>query len=473
MLPENCDYVQKIVSRKRALLKELTIDPMRLAVGKMVGSGQFGQVFVGTLNPKAVNVAIKMVKAAAGASAANEELAEEAAVTGTFNHPNVIKALGVYQEDKCWRLVLEFCGKGALQTLLSEFATAGAAAGQMAAGTAVAYGLPRLLRYTTELASAMQYLSGLKFVHRDLAARNALVTDDDVAKLADFGMSRQTGATDSYVAVTQRPQPLRWMAPESIELMTFASETDVWSFGVMAWEIFAMGGQPYKGVSNLMIYKELVVDGTRLECPVGCPDPVYTILAATWQLVPGERPSFARLHEQLLAVQRFVADAAAACQAPPVTDAALRAVIADYRLMGVGVAAAAVKPPPAEPSKLADANGALPVVQPQPTKGNDESYLYTDPAPVPVLDESLGGPASGTGQRDQEHEHDRADGPGNADWVASPGTTPYDYVNNPWGVRSAKREDRLQRLLGEPDALEPRDPVVQDILGFSNEGLEI
>ena len=334
VLPENCAYVQKIVSRKKALLKELTIDPMRLAVGKMVGSGQFGQVFLGSLNPQAVNVAIKMVKGGAGSSAANEELADEAVVTGTFNHPNVIKALGVYQEDTCWRLVLEFCGKGALQTLVSEFATASAAAGQTADGTAVAYGLARLLRYTTELASAMEYLSDLKFVHRDLAARNALVSDDDAAKLADFGMSRQTGASDSYVAVTQRPQPLRWMAPESIELMTFSSETDVWSFGVMAWEVFAMGGQPYQGVSNLMVYKELVVDGTRLECPAGCPDPVYTILATTWLLAPGKRPSFATLHEQLRAVQLDDPNAAAL----PVTNAALIAVNADYRLMDVGAA---------------------------------------------------------------------------------------------------------------------------------------
>ena len=335
VFPENCIYVQKIVSRKKALLKALKIDPMRLAIGKMVGSGQFGQVFIGTLNPTAMNVAIKMVKAGAGAgsSAANEELAEEAAVTGTFNHPNIVKALGVYQEDKCWRLVLEYCGKGALQTLLSEFATAGTAAGKTDAAIVAEYGAARLLRYATELASAMEYLSDLKFVHRDLAARNALVSDEDTAKLADFGMSRQTGAGDSYVAVTQRPQPLRWMAPESIELMTFTSETDMWSFGVMAWEIFAMGAQPYKGVSNLMIYKVIVVDGTRLQCPAGCPESIYAALAPTWLMAPGERPEFAELHEQLQAIRLLLNDADAA--APPVTDAALLAANADYRLLAL------------------------------------------------------------------------------------------------------------------------------------------
>ena len=340
VLPENCIYVQKIVSRKKALLKGLKIDPMRLAIGKMVGSGQFGQVFIGTLNPTAMNVAIKMVKAGAGSSAANEELAEEAAVTGTFNHPNIVKALGVYQEDKCWRLVLEYCGKGALQTLLSKFATAGTAAGKTDAAIVAEYGVARLLRYATELASAMEYLSDLKFVHRDLAARNALVSDEDTAKLADFGMSRQTGAGDSYVAVTQRPQPLRWMAPESIELMTFTSETDMWSFGVMVWEIFAMGAQPYKGVSNLLIYKVIVVDGTRLQCPVGCPESIYAALAPTWLAAPGERPGFAELHDQLQAIQ--IDDAAAA---PPVTEAVLTAVNADYRLMGASAAAGASAAP--------------------------------------------------------------------------------------------------------------------------------
>ena len=87
----------------------------------------------------------------------------------------------------------------------------------------------------------MESRSDLKCVHRDLAARNALASDEDIAKLADFGMSRQTGAGDSYVAVTQRPQPLRRMAPEPIELMTLSSKTDVWSFGVLAWGVFAMG----------------------------------------------------------------------------------------------------------------------------------------------------------------------------------------------------------------------------------------
>ena len=472
LLPENCAYVRKIVSRKKALLKELTIDPMRLAIGKMVGSGQFGQVFIGTLNPKAINVAIKMVKAGAGSSAANEELADEAAVTGTFNHPNVIKALGVYQEDRCWRLVLEFCGKGALQTLLSEFATAGTAAGKTAAAIAIEYGLPRLLRYTTELASAMEYLSDLKFVHRDLAARNALVSDEDTAKLADFGMSRQTGAGDSYVAVTQRPQPLRWMAPESIELMTFSSETDMWSYGVMAWEIFAMGAQPYKGVSNLMIYKELVVDGTRLQCPAGCPESVYAALGPTWLLAPGKRPGFAELHEQLQAIRLLLDDADAA--APPVTDAALLAVNADYRLMPIAAAEPAkeieagqttdelvdqivqtvqgaggnvyeMSVPPMQTAQgrqttdeLVDhivqtAQGAggngyeMPVPPVQTADSTEAQPLYRDVAPVPLA-QAAAVPAA-----------------------ASLGTTPCDYVNSPPAVRGAKRENRLNLLLGGAD----------------------
>ena len=396
VLPDNCPYVRNIVSRKETLLTELKIDPMRLAIGQMVGSGQFGQVFIGTLNPTAVNVAIKMVKAGAGLSAANEELAEEAAVTGTFNHPNIVKALGVYQADKCWRLVLEYCGKGALQTLLSDFATAGTAAGKTDATIVAEYGLPRLLRYATELASAMEYLSDLKFVHRDLAARNALVSDEDTAKLADFGMSRKTGAEDAYVAVTQRPQPLRWMAPESIELMTFTSETDMWSFGVMAWEIFAMGAQPYNGVSNLMIYKVLVVDGTRLQCPVGCPESIYAALGPTWLMAPGTRPRFAELHNWLQSIQ--IDDAAAA---PPVTEGALIAVNADYRLVGASTdgasAAPAQKMDHVDNPGISGAHGP-----PAPVAGTDES---PSPEPTPLHEQQPRQPQQPRQGADDEQPH--------------------------------------------------------------------
>lgn len=180
--------------------------------------------------------------------------------------------------------------------------------------------------------SGMEYLSSNHYVHRDLAARNCLVSENRVVKISDFGLSRDVYSSDYYRMQSRALLPVRWMPAESIMYGKFSVESDIWSFGVLLWEIFSLGVQPYLGYSNSEV-TELVCRRQLLPCPDPCPSPIYSLMLECWHETPSRRPSFSDLHTRLSAWHASAVDpSSSSCGSS--TSARLTGSITGPSLMG-------------------------------------------------------------------------------------------------------------------------------------------
>lgn len=146
----------------------------------------------------------------------------------------------------------------------------------------------------------MEYLSSHHFVHRDLAARNVLVGEGLIVKISDFGLSRDIYSSDYYRVQSKSLLPVRWMPPESIMYGKFTTDSDVWSFGVVLWEVFSFGLQPYFGYSNQEVI-EMIRSRQLLPQPEDCPGRIYGLMVECWNEIPARRPSFRECHARLRA----------------------------------------------------------------------------------------------------------------------------------------------------------------------------
>jgi len=155
-----------------------------------------------------------------------------------------------------------------------------------------------MIRMAAQIADGMAFLEYNKFIHRDLAARNCMVADDMTVKIGDFGMSRQIYTGNYYRKGGKGEMPIRWMAPESLGEGIFTSQSDVWSYGVVIWEIMMLGAQPYADMGNNEVMAH-VLDGNLLNLPICCPDVLSGIVRLCWNWTSSQRPRFLKIVETL------------------------------------------------------------------------------------------------------------------------------------------------------------------------------
>ncbi|XP_072049863.1 uncharacterized protein [Amphiura filiformis] len=257
-----------------------------------IGEGAFGDVYkaqaYGVTSKPITTVAVKILK---DPKMADTDFKNELKVLMTFEpHPNIIQLMGVCTEGEPYFLVLEFAEMGDLRAFLHAQRT----------GTGKKKLNPnQLITFAVEIATGMEYIESKLCVHRDLATRNVLLGSDLVCKLSDFGLARNVALKQEYQMQSDAPVPVRWMAPESIRDNTYSSKSDVFSFGVLCWELVTMGSHPWGGYKGSEVIK-MVLHGQRLEKPDHCSVEMYdVIMASCWQDNPARRPGFANLKQQL------------------------------------------------------------------------------------------------------------------------------------------------------------------------------
>uniref|UniRef100_A0A803V593 receptor protein-tyrosine kinase n=1 Tax=Ficedula albicollis TaxID=59894 RepID=A0A803V593_FICAL len=256
------------------------IEASCITIERVIGAGEFGEVCSGRLKlqgKREFPVAIKTLKVGYTEKQRRDFLGE-ASIMGQFDHPNIIHLEGVVTKSKPVMIVSEYMENGSLDTFLKKND------GQ--------FTVIQLVGMLRGIASGMKYLSDMGYVHRDLAARNILINSNLVCKVSDFGLSRVL-EDDPEAAYTTRGGkiPIRWTAPEAIAFRKFTSASDVWSYGIVMWEVMSYGERPYWEMTNQDVIKA-VEEGYRLPSPMDCPAALYQLMLDCWQKDRNSRPKF-------------------------------------------------------------------------------------------------------------------------------------------------------------------------------------
>ncbi|XP_069836351.1 fibroblast growth factor receptor 2 isoform X2 [Dendropsophus ebraccatus] len=278
----------------------------KMTLGKPLGEGCFGQVVMAEAlgidkdRPKeSVTVAVKMLKDDATEKDLADLVSEMEMMKMIGKHKNIINLLGACTQGGTLYVIVEYAAKGNLREYLRA---------RRPVEMEYSYDINRvpgeqmtfkdLVSCTYQLARGMEYLASQKCIHRDLAARNVLVTESNVMKIADFGLARDVNNIDYYKKTTNGRLPVKWMAPEALFDRVYTHQSDVWSFGVLMWEIFTLGGSPYPGIPVEELFK-LLKEGHRMDKPANCTNELYMMMRDCWHAIPSHRPTFKQLVEDL------------------------------------------------------------------------------------------------------------------------------------------------------------------------------
>lgn len=274
----------------------------RLKFFNILGEGAFGQVWkcealdLDGKDTGVTVVAVKTLKENANEKEKSDLVSELQVMKLLEPHANVVRLLGCCTDKEPIFLIMEYISKGKLQSYLRN-SRAERYYNNMH-GQSRSLTSRDLTSFAYQVAKGMEFLSGNGIIHRDLAARNILITEEHICKVADFGFARDIIANHVYERKSEGRLPIRWMAPESLYDNIFTVKSDVWSFGVLIWEIVTLGSTPYPGMSAVEVMKK-VRDGYRLDKPEHCRRELYNIMYYCWDKDPKERPSFTELLELL------------------------------------------------------------------------------------------------------------------------------------------------------------------------------
>ncbi|XP_059693032.1 tyrosine-protein kinase Fer isoform X2 [Haemorhous mexicanus] len=268
--------------------KKWVLNHEDVTLGELLGKGNFGEVYKGTLKDK-TPVAVKTCKEDLPQELKIKFLSE-ARILKQYDHPNIVKLIGVCTQRQPIYIIMELVPGGDFLSFLrkkkDELKT------------------KQLVKFSLDAASGMAYLESKNCIHRDLAARNCLVGESNILKISDFGMSRQED-DGVYSSSGLKQIPIKWTAPEALNYGRYTSESDVWSFGILLWETFSLGVCPYPGMTNQQA-REQVEKGYRMSAPQKCPEEIYKIMQRCWDYKPENRPKFSEIQKELSSIKKKV-----------------------------------------------------------------------------------------------------------------------------------------------------------------------
>ncbi|XP_064471563.1 tyrosine-protein kinase Fer-like isoform X2 [Ornithodoros turicata] len=263
---------------------ELNNDDVQLV--EKIGRGNFGDVYRAILHPQTVEVAVKTCRVSLPDDHKKKFL-QEGRILKQYDHPNIVKFIGICVQKQPIMIVMELVPGGSLLAFLRS--------------QGPRLNTKHLLNMCIDSAAGMAYLESKNCIHRDLAARNCLVGHSNIVKISDFGMSREE---EEYIVSDGMKQiPIKWTAPEALNFGKYTSMCDVWSYGILAWEIFSMGASPYCGMSNSRA-RELIDTGYRLPSPDHTPQGTYELMLRCWEYNPDKRPNFQQIHSILVNISK-------------------------------------------------------------------------------------------------------------------------------------------------------------------------